>query len=74
MKPNVVPFPPIQICFDIIRERISASFNGSSTSGDSLEDTRNSRQFIQEMLHRNPDAFKGEVDVQSMMQMYPGQI
>jgi len=39
---------------------------------DTVEDSRMRREFVQEMLHRNPDAFSSDLDVQSMMQHYPG--
>ncbi|MCK0101826.1 hypothetical protein [Pseudohalocynthiibacter sp. F2068] len=73
MTSKVIPFPALQTYFGSIWERFSASFSSSPISGEALEDTRNRREFIHEMLNRNPDASKGELDVQSMMQIYPGQ-
>ena len=37
---------------------------------DQREDSRSRRQFILEMLDRNPDAFQSELDIQYMAQMY----
>ena len=36
------------------------------------EDDCHRRQFIQDMLTRNPDAFSSELDVQHMMHCFPG--
>ena len=36
------------------------------------DDARSRREFIWEVLSRNPDAFSSDADVQSMMSMYPG--
>lgn len=72
MTSNVTTFSAFQACIHSIRERFTAVSGGSEASDDTLEETRNRREFIQEMLNRNPDAFKGEVDVQNMMHMYPG--
>ncbi len=38
----------------------------------SPEELRAERDFINEMIWKNPDAFSGELDVQNMMHMYPG--
>ncbi|ANT60968.1 hypothetical protein AYJ57_11705 [Salipiger sp. CCB-MM3] len=38
----------------------------------SPDDARARREFIWEMMSRNPDAFSSDADVQSMMGMYPG--
>lgn len=38
----------------------------------SPDDARARREFIWEMISRNPDAFSSDADVQSMMGMYPG--
>ncbi|SLN62969.1 hypothetical protein PEL8287_03453 [Roseovarius litorisediminis] len=73
MVPNVTQFSALQTWIDSIRERIRPSFSGSSTSEETWEATRNRRQFIHEMLNRNPDAFRSDLDVQSMLQTYPGQ-
>ena len=39
---------------------------------DSPEDNRARRDFIHEMMARNPDAFSSDLDVQAMMGSYPG--
>ncbi len=36
------------------------------------DETRNRLEFVQEMLTTNSDAFASDLDVQSMMQLYPG--
>ena len=38
------------------------------------EDTRVTRELVQEMLSRSPEAFSGEMDVQTLMQCLPGRI
>lgn len=73
MASNVAQPSTLQACIDLIRERLRLSFSGSSMSEETREATRNRREFIQEMLNRNPEAFRSDLDVQSMMQMYPGQ-
>lgn len=37
------------------------------------DDARARRDFVREMTARNPDAFSSDLDVQAMMQHYPGQ-
>lgn len=37
------------------------------------DDARARRDFVLEMIARNPDAFSSDLDVQVMMQHYPGQ-
>ena len=39
---------------------------------EDCEETRARIDFVQEMLGRNPDAFSSDLDVQAMMQHYPG--
>ena len=73
MSPNVAPFSALHACIESIWERLFPLFSVSSMSDDPQEDTRNRREFMHEILNRNPDAFKSELDVQSMMQMYPNQ-
>lgn len=36
------------------------------------DDARARRDFVREMTTRNPDAFSSDLDVQAMMQHYPG--
>lgn len=36
------------------------------------DDSRARRDFLMDMLDRNPDAFASEHDVQSMIRLYPG--
>ena len=38
---------------------------------DLSDDTRMRRDFMTEMMARNPDAFASELDVQSMMHCFP---
>lgn len=37
------------------------------------DDARARRDFVLEMIARNPDAFSSDLDVQAMMLHYPGQ-
>lgn len=47
--------------------------NGTSpTFKPTPDELRAERDFINEMLDNNPDAFSSELDVQCMMHMYPG--
>lgn len=73
MTPGVVPFPAIQTCIEFIHDRLFPVFKRSSACEDMPEDARHRREFIHEVLERNPDAFTSDLDVQCMMQMYPGQ-
>lgn len=43
-----------------------------TVADDAPEDARARRDFIQDALARNPDAFASELDVQNMMCMFPG--
>lgn len=65
-------FPAVRSCFDALLERPSKARNTREMSTDMAEDARNRRACIHEMLSRNPNAFRGDADVQAMMQMYPG--
>lgn len=38
----------------------------------SPEATRSRREFVDQMLTRNPDAFTSDLDVQNMMLQFPG--
>jgi len=44
----------------------------SEESKTARDDARARRDFIDDMLTRSPDAFTSELDVQSMMHLYPG--
>lgn len=46
--------------------------SGTEDAEDAVDAARNRRAFIDDMLTRAPDAFTSELDVQSMMHMYPG--
>ena len=39
---------------------------------DDCDDARACRDFLSEMLRENPQAFASELDVQSMMNVFPG--
>jgi hypothetical protein len=52
--------------------RRSDSRRRSITSETSPDDARARREFVQVMLTRNPDAFSSDLDVQTIMQLYPG--
>lgn len=40
---------------------------------EAAEAARERRAFIQDMMHRNPDAFASDLDVQAMMGHFPSQ-
>ncbi len=73
MTSKVIHRPSFQTYFRPIWEHFWTLFSSTLMSGEAREDSRRRRDFINEILNRNPEAFKGEEDVQSMMQMYPGQ-
>lgn len=55
----------------LIKRAFHAARDFFATGEDHI-DTSERRAFVQEMLHRNPDAFSSDYDVQSMMQHFPG--
>ena len=44
--------------------------NSATPPEDSQEDSRAERDFILEILDRNPDAFQSELDIHSMARLY----
>jgi hypothetical protein len=54
-----------------VLSRRSVSRERRPDTGASPEESRARREFVQDMLTRNPDAFTSDLDVQSMMLCYP---
>ncbi|WP_232400906.1 hypothetical protein [Pseudophaeobacter flagellatus] len=61
--------PPLQKALGFIQRVFNFAPRLEETQPD---DARSRREFIWEVLSRNPDAFSSDADVQSMMSMYPG--
>lgn len=53
--------------------RLAARLVPAATPHADPEETRARRAFVQDMTARNPAAFSSDLDVQAMMQHYPGQ-
>lgn len=51
---------------------LRAVFGRGTIAPDSPEDARARRQFIQDVIAAQPDAFQSEADVQCMLHLYPG--
>ena len=51
-------------------KNLVSSQDWTTSPEDSQEDSRASRDFVLEMLDRNPDAFQSELDVQYMAHLY----
>ncbi len=65
---TVLPLPkPLSFTHRIFKFALRPSSEESQP-----DDARARREFIWEVLSRNPDAFSSDADVQSMMSMYPG--
>ena len=58
--------------FSALVQHAFRGFNRRAAAPESPEKARDRRAFVLEMLSRNPGAFSSELDVQSMMQHYPG--
>ena len=59
-----------ELVADTMRSALSAKTH--SETRDTAGDSGQRRQFVQDMLTRNPDAFSNELDVQHMMHCFPG--
>ena len=60
----------IAAIFPFFTSRLTLAANAR----DEVEEARDRRAFVQEMLSRNPKAFSSDLDVQAMMQHYPGSL
>ena len=49
---------------------LKPSSNCEAPTNDAQEDARAERDFILEMLDRNPDAFQSEMDIHSLARLY----
>jgi hypothetical protein len=56
--------------FEVLLEILVPSQDCTTPRDASREDSRARRDFILEMLDRNPDAFQSELDVQNMARLY----
>ncbi len=63
--------PPLQKALGFIQRVFNFALR-PRTEETQPDDARSRREFIREVLSRNPDAFSSDADVQSMMSMYPG--
>ncbi len=63
--------PPLQKAPSFIQRVFNFALR-PRTEETQPDDARSRREFIREVLSRNPDAFSSDADVQSMMSMYPG--
>lgn len=68
---NTRTVPPLLMALGFI-QRIFSFAPRPRLEETSPDDARARREFIWEMMSRNPDAFSSDADVQSMMGMYPG--
>ena len=62
--------PAISKRFEDFWETLVPSRDCATPPNDSQEDSRAARDFVLEMLDRNPDAFRSELDVQNMARLY----
>lgn len=65
-------YPSLTDRIGALVQRAARRLKGRAATSESPEDARTRRAFVQEMLSRNPEAFSSDLDVQSMMQHYPG--
>lgn len=56
---------------ELLSQHVSRKSKDRPASETSPEAARTRREFVHEMLTRNPDAFTSELDVQNMMQQFP---
>ena len=62
--------PTIWKRIEYLWKTLVPSRNCATPPEDTQEDSRAERDFILEMLDRNPDAFQSEMDVQAMAHFY----
>ena len=62
--------PTIWTRFQDVWKTLVPSRDCATAPEDLQEDSRAERDFILEMLDRNPDAFQSEMDVQAMAHFY----
>ncbi len=62
--------PTIWRRFQDFLKSLAPSQDCATPPDDSQEDSRTRRDFALEMLDRNPDAFKSELDIQNMARLY----
>ncbi len=62
--------PTIWRSFQDFWKTLVPSKDYATPSDDSQEDSRARRDFVLEMLDRNPDSFQSELDIQNMARLY----
>lgn len=62
--------PTVWRRFEEFWKTLAPSRDCATPPEDSQEDSRDERDFILEMLDRNPDVFQSELDIQSMARLY----
>jgi hypothetical protein len=62
--------PTVWRRFEDFWKTMAPSRDCATPRGDSQEDSRAERDFILEMLDRNPDVFQSESDIHSMARLY----
>lgn len=71
MSTNTRPVTPLPSLFGLIRRAFGPT--PRPQPDETLADqTRARRDFLREVITRNPDAFSSEADIQAMMSLYPG--
>ena len=51
--------------------RLAKYYDTRTQPTPSMDDLRAEREFLNELIWSNPDAFSSELDIQNMMHLYP---
>lgn len=69
---GLASFPRIETRIAAVLDRLRRPRRADPVAEGAQDDARARRDFVNEMVGRNPDAFSSELDIQHMMHLFPG--